>query len=317
MQRRGLTNMKKSKVALKIFPLLAIPLLILFGCNSNRQSAETANKNSHKMFADYKNLNITILIDLSDRISSEINKNQAQKDKKIINYILESFKNHLNYKGVVHSEDKIKVIFYPAPENEVIQEIADSLNIDFSKYDFPERKKIFNNIQSLFNNQLNRLYSIAANAKRFNGSDLFNYFKYRVVDDCIIDNYSNLLVILSDGYIYDLNSKYSYSNRFSYLLPTSNHIKIFRKLNNWEVLFEKEDYGLIKLKNDLSALHILALEFSPAKHSPEDFDIMKKYWSKWFIEQKIDTNNFKILRTDINSLNRDLIQAFIKKIARQ
>lgn len=294
------------------FFLLTVLLIVLFSCNS--VSNEGAFEKKNVSGAHYKNLNITILLDLSDRISSKKNPEQFKKDIKFINNVLDAFKAYLNKKGVVESEDKIKLIFYPLSMDELYQEIADSLNIEFAKYDYGYRKMIYENISAVYNRQLSKLYSFAANSKVYSGSDLFNYFKHRVVDDCILpdSNYINLLIILTDGYIYDKNSMYQQENKFSYLIPEAPHVRIFRKLNNWEEHYEKNNYGLIPLNNDLSALSVLVGEIHPVENSPKDFDILKKYWSEWLENQKV--KKYKIIKSDINTLNRDIIFNFINQL---
>ncbi|MCX7874617.1 MAG: hypothetical protein N2321_00460 [Melioribacteraceae bacterium] len=287
--------------------LLLLLIVFLISCDNNENKNITDN---------YKNLNVTILIDLSDRISLAKHPDQSEKDINIISSVVDNFKNFLSRKGVVNSDDKIKVIFYPTLNYEIYQSICDSLNIDFSTYEFHQRKKIYNSISQLYNKNLSKLYSLASKAKTFEGSDIFNYFKHRVVDDCIINdsNYINVLVLLTDGYIYYKNCKDSVKNRFSYILPESYQIKRFRKSNNWEDYFNKNDFGLIKIDNDLSNLNILVAEIDPIHHSPKDFDIIKKYLSKWFDEQKVDPNNYKILKTDLTSINKNLVNNYFEKI---
>ena len=295
-----------------LFFIITLLLIAMISCDSVDDQKENERKNFSA--PHHKNLNVTILLDLSDRISIKKNPDQYKKDIKFINNVLDAFKSYLNKKGVVESEDKIKLIFYPLSMDELYQEIADSLNIEFGKYDFGYRKSTYENISSIYNRQLQKLYSVASNSKVYNGSDLFNYFKHRVVDDCILpdSNYINLLIILTDGYIYDKNSVYQQDNKFSYLIPEASHVRMFRKLNNWEELYEKNNYGLIPLNNDLSALSILVGEVHPVEHSPKDFDILKKYWSEWLEKQKV--KNYKIIKSDINTLNRDIIFNFISQL---
>lgn len=296
--------MKKSMI---LSFLLILPFII--SCNENKKEEDL----------NFKNLNLTILIDLSDRISIKKNPDQVEKDLYIINSVLNSFKKFLYHKGVVQSDDKIKVIFYPINNNSILQETADSLYIDFEQIDLMERKQVFASLNDLYNRNLKKIYSIASRANSYPGSDLFNYFKHRVVDDCILlDNrFINVLVILTDGYLFDENVKYNYGNRYSYLAPLAQHITQFRKMKNWENLFNQKDYGLIKIDNDLSRLNILIAEFNPPKAHPEDFDIIKKYWSKWLIEQNVNKSNFKILKTDLNYLNSSIIQKFFEDILKR
>lgn len=286
-------------------------IILIAGCSGNDNSSE-------KSFQDngYKNLNVTILLDLSDRISLAKNPDQPEKDINIILTVVDNFKKFLSQKGVVNSEDKIKMIFYPTLNYDLYESIADSLNIDFSNYEFHQRKKIFSALSGIYSKNLRMLYNQASKAKVYDGSDLFNYFKHRVSDDCIINdsNYINILVILTDGYIYQKNSMYQSKNRFSYLTPESENIKCFRKSNKWEDEFNKNDFGLIKVENNLSELKILVAEINPASSSPKDFDIMKRYWSKWFGEQNVSKENYKILKTDVTTINKNLVNKFFTNI---
>ncbi len=222
-------------------------------------------------------MNVTILIDLSDRISQVKNPEQPVKDINVVSYVVDSIKKFLAKKGVVNSEDKIKLIFYPTLNYGIYHAIADSLNIDFAKYDFYSRKNLFNQLSAKYDTSLKKLYSITSNAKKYEGSDMFNYIKHRIIDDCVIDdsNYINILVILTDGYIYHKNAMYNINNRYGYLIPECDHVKLLRNNTNWVEPFNQKDYGLIKIDNDLSKLKILVAEINPFNYSPKDFDILK------------------------------------------
>ncbi len=137
---------------------------------------------------------------------------------------------------------KLKWFFYPLNNSSIYQDIADSLNLDFEQLDLKERKKIFANLNEIYNRNLKLIYSIASKYQTYPGSDLFNYFKHRIIDDCVINDnrFINVLVILTDGYLYDANVKYNFGNRFSYLAPLANHIVQFRRMNNWEEVFDKK-----------------------------------------------------------------------------
>lgn len=286
-------------------------------CSNSEQNHGNSPQSDNN--SDFKNLNLTILIDLSDRISVAKNPEQSEKDIEIIVSVLENFKKFLSSKGVIHSEDRIKVIFYPVSQYDIFKSIADSLSIDFATLEFSERKLTFELLTTKFKNNLKKLYSVASKANSFPGSDLFNYFKHRIIDDCIIpnSNFINTLVILTDGYIYYENSKYQLNNRVSYLAPKSNQIELLRNVNNWEEHFHKNDFGLIKIENDLSDLNILLCEFNPIYKSPKDFDIMKLYWSKWLEEQKVKKDNYKIIKTELTSINKNLINTFFENIFRK
>lgn len=300
------------RIAIKYLIIFSI-VFISTNCISNYEKSDDAlNKSANKKF---KQLNVTILLDLSDRISQQKNPGQADKDISIILNIVDNFKKYLNVKGVALSRDRIKLVYYPLLNFPQIKDITDSLNINFENLGIIERKAVFNNIDRMYLDNLKRLYSIFSNMPEYNGSDLFSYFKHRVVDDCITldEDYINLLVILSDGYLYSYNNKFKIENRFSYIGPLSTHLTQFRNNPHWERRFNDEDYGFIKIENDLSNLLIIAAEFNPEAKYPIDFDILKKYWSKWFEEQNVQKSNFIILRTDHISQNKNVIEAFFKK----
>jgi len=303
--------MKKNKIILLSF----LTIFLIVGCTSNEQGKNTKTKH----LPNNKNLNLTILIDLSDRISIKKNPNQVDDDLKFISGVLKIFKKYMAEKGVVHSEDKIKVVYYPELKNDLMNSIFDSLTVDFSSLSFIERKKVFSNLEDRFTTNLKNIYQIASNKSEYYGSDLFNYFQHRVVDDCIINdsNYINILLILTDGYIYHQNSTYQKGNRFSYLVPKAKHIQIFRNRADWEKFFDAKDYGLMDTGLDLSNLVIIAAQFNPVYYSPKDFDIMKKYWSKWFEEQKVKPENYKILRNDNPGLNIRVLESFLTNITRR
>lgn len=291
---------------------ISLILTLFIGCSKTNQD----HNSSASHLKVNKDLNLTILIDLSDRISLKKHPYQVQKDLKLISSIVEIFKQHLASKGVVNSEDKIKVIYYPEIKNDKLNTVIDSLNIDLEKMSFIERKRMFSQLINRFNENLIKLYDVASSMQQYPGSDLFNYFKHRLIDDCIIEdsNFVNLLIILTDGYIYHRNAMYRVGNRFSYLAPKSQHIQLFRNRADWERIFDSKDFGLINTNLDLSKLYIIAAQFDPISQSPQDFDIMSKYWSKWFEEQNLKPKNFKILRNDNPVLNISIIENFIRRI---
>lgn len=298
---------------------LYITIIILFtltitSCTTdNEQNKENGIAKSSE--TGYKNMNVTILIDLSDRISASKNPGQAEKDIKSIGYVVDAFKYFMSKKGTINSDDKIRVIFYPSGDNKLSQEIAENLTVDFSKLEVPQKRAMFSGINRLYREQLERLYAIASRSAQYKGSDIFNYFKHRVYDDCITndENYSDVLVILTDGYLFSSDSKYRDGNRFSFIGPSADHLTIFRNSVNWEKTFNDNNYGFINTDNNLSNLKILALEIAPIVGQPKDFDVIKKYWSKWFEEQYVKSGNYKIVKTDLPSLNKEIIYSFINK----
>ncbi|NUN09198.1 MAG: hypothetical protein HUU54_08485 [Ignavibacteriaceae bacterium] len=54
-----------------------------------------------------------------------------------------------------------------------------------------------------------------------------------------------------------------------------------------------------------------AWEFAPRGDYASDYDIMHRYWSKWFEEMGSKQGGYKIVKTDVPVLNRAIIHNFI------
>lgn len=292
--------MKNVNVYLTAFLFLA-GLFILTGCGSKQASS-----------AEYTNDNITILLDLSDRIAPKVHTDQVEKDIAAVMEIEQAFKQRIFSKGTFNTNDKIKVIFYPQLKERRIIEIAEKLTINLENLEPRAKKNVFRSLDTLYKNNLTELYNIAVAQQSYSGSDIYNFFKDRVEDDCIIKDtfYHNTLVIISDGYLYWENSRLQDGNRFSFIGPDAVQVKQFRRSPSWETAFDKGDFGFLPIKNSFPELSVLLLEVNPVPAYPEDYDIMKKYWGKWFEEMKIA--EYKIVKSDMPVTTKAIIQNYFK-----
>ncbi len=286
--------------------LILIFVLVLFAssCTENKK-----NKNTD----EYKQFNITILLDLSDRIIQKNQPSQIEKDIKSIMTVVQFFKEQIVMKGTQNSDDKIRVLFYPQISDSKIPEIAQNLNIDLGKLNTRSKKQIFAEIDTMFSKNLLHLYQIATTQSVFKGSDLYNFFKYRVEDDCIIKdkNTKNILLVYTDGYLFSENQQITDSNRFTYIAPKSKHISIFRNNPNWENVFVEENYGFLSIDKDLSNLQIIMLEFAPFEEYPRDFEILSRYWDKWFGEMNV--KKAKYIKSDLPSTNNAILNRYLQE----
>jgi len=280
-------------------------LLINISCTPEKKEIDS----------DYIQLNVSILLDLSDRIDPKNNDKQNDRDKKIIEKILRVVEENVKKKGTFNSMDKFRIMFYPKPDVDELSELATNLNFDLELLEPREKKLLFKNLKQQMNLNLDKLYSLASNSSSYLGSDLWYFFKDEISNKCIIDNknYKNILIVLTDGYIYWKYTKQQNGNRFTFITGNSEQISRFRGKNDWEVEFDKGDFGLIKIPNDYSKLHVLVAEVNPEKEHPEDFDIIKKYLSKWFEEMNISADNLLILKTDVPTYTEPVIEKFMKQ----
>lgn len=299
-------------------PFFIFSLCVFFySCNGTEDPSSDASETSSRILP--KQLNINILWDLSDRIDST--KNPAspqhyQRDIEIINQFVRVFKKDMDDKGAYSARGKIKVFFTPSPENWEINNIAKNLSKDLSIYQGEgssiQKKKIYDEIADDFAKNTHTIYQLAIKANSFSknweGSDIWRFFK-NDVDRCIENdtNYRNILVILTDGYLYHKDSKEQLGNRSQYILPST--LAPFRKNPNWRQLFERKNYGLISTRKDLNNLEILVLEVSPSQENRNDEDYIKAYLTKWFDEMSVQ--KYKIYNTDLPEHTKKRIETFL------
>jgi hypothetical protein len=282
-------------------------MFFVCGCSNIEQVKQNEiNENQLK-----DQLNISVLIDLSDRI-----KENQEKDQELIKYIAEYFKTHFEKKNLYLIRDQIKVLFYPEPENEKINTIAESLKIKLDPSNKEAIKNTWENIIPNYTEKLSVLYNFAEEEgknKGYPGSDIWRFFNDKVHDYCIEPDpqYRNVLIILTDGYLYHKNSQSKEQNRTTYL--TGSHLNRVGIRNNpkWNDKIEEEDFGFITKRNDLDNLEVLVLEINSSEKHRNDHDIIKKYWSKWFEEMNVKKH--KLYTTDLPSNTKELINIFLSE----
>lgn len=307
--------------------LYLITVLLVISCDSkNSQVEDPASKKERAELsmpvASEKQLNINILWDLSDRINDKVNPSTPphyQRDVEIIRHLTEIFKKDMQTKGSYKAKSKIKVFFSPTPANNEINKIAKSLSYDLSSFTGEQanrkKKEVYDSITPVFMKNALQIYNLTVQDKenRWEGSDIWRFFKNNVRNYCIDDrqDYRNILVIITDGYLYHKDSKEKSGNKTTYILPET--LKPFRKNEEWQQLFEHGNYGLICTRNDLKSLEILVLEITPAKDHKNDEDILKTYLEKWFTDMGVLSNNFACYNTDLPEYTKQNIERFVGK----
>jgi hypothetical protein len=296
--------------------LFCILIISLFSCKNDTKSNETQNEQKQEI---EKQLNITILLDLSDRIKPEkypSNPEHSERDIEIVNYFTEYFKQDMEQRGVFKSNGKIKVVFSPRPDDREINSIASKLKIDLEGKNPKEKKNAFTSISEDFKENLTKIYSKTIDTDKYPGSDTWRFFKNDVKDYCVNEsgNYRNILVIITDGYIYHVNSKKINKNRSQYLSPEliqKNREHLIGEFNIVKKRIKKYDFGYIAKRKDLEDLEILVLEINPTSKRIDDEDVIKEYLSKWFTEMNV--KYFDLYKTDLPEYTKSKIEKFINK----
>lgn len=279
-------------------------VVILCSCASETTKNEETDNSSNPL--NKEQLNITILLDLSDRVAQPLQPSQNDRDISIVSGIVEIFKSNMETKGAFKAKDKLKILFTPAPDDASINNIANTLTVDLSKMENKQKKDVFDNITTDFTNGLSEIYKLTLNSKNWIGSDIWRFFKYDARELCIDQDksYRNILVIVTDGYIYHKQSTDRQKNRTAFLTGTFLQSEGLRNNQNWKDKFDNQDYGFINSGQTYENLDILVLEVNPSSSHKNDEDIIRAYLNKWFTEMKV--NHFEIFNTDlpVNTKNK-------------
>lgn len=264
-----------------------------------------------------KQLNISILLDLSDRIeptkypaSPEHFKRDIAAVQSVVNY----FRSDMQEKGAFQAEGKIRVLFSPAPDDENINEIADRLTVNLTDMGSAQKKTVYDSISTWYSDNLRTVYKSVIETKNYVGADIWRFFKEGRVNDYSIDpdsSYRNILIILTDGYMYHDSSVDRKGNRTAYVTGPFLSDEGFRNNSNWRKKFKTGDYGFISAGRKLNNLEVLVLEVNPSNEHPNDFNKLKSYWSKWFDEMKID--RYRLVKTDLPANTKNIIADFLAK----
>ncbi len=266
----------------------------MMACNGKSEySKNSENSNNRTSIKnESKQLNISILLDLSNRIDTTLNPTNPQhymRDIEIVKSISNYFVSDMKKRGTFNSNGKIQVIFSPTPNDSNVNLYAEKLNVDCSAMSNSQKKDVYDNVTNIFTDNLTKIYKQTLIDKNWCGSDIWRFFKDDV-DMCVDknENYRNILVIVTDGYIYHKNTVLNEKNRYSYITPQILDKFKLRNNTNWESDITKTDFGLISKRNDLTNLEVLVLEVSSSSEKyKSDEDIIKFILTKWFSEMGI------------------------------
>lgn len=293
----------------KVFTIIiATTLLISCGSDDTKDTSENDNASGT---VQPKQLNISILLDLSDRVIQSMQPEQSERDIQIISAIIDVFKNKMQTDGAYRSKSKMQILFNPAPTDPNVNNIAKKLSVDLSKIDNKKKKEIYDNIETDFEEGLKEIYKLTQQSKNWVGSDIWRFFKYDANELCVEKDteYRNILVIITDGYIYHKQSQDREKNRTAYVTANFLQKEGFRN-PNWKDKFEKGDYGFIAPGQTFENLDIMVLEINPSPTNKNDEDIIRAYLGKWFDEMKV--KNKVIYNTDLPANTQKRIVNFFK-----
>lgn len=271
--------------------LIFLLILCVFVNKSKAQSAQ--------------NLNISFLLDLSDRIDPKKNPDHYQRDLQYIRFVEKIFIDHVKRKKIMLLKDQMQIFFDPIPQITNIGQLSQQLKVNFNQ---KTSKNDILNVDKFYTEIPLKIYQHAIKDGRYIGSDIWRFFKNDVHDYCIKDNHRNILVILTDGYIFHKDSKRVEKNKSTYITPEFIKKKKLTS-SNYKTLIKKNDLGFIKATDDLKDLEIIVLGINPSKNNPYEEEVIKEYWGNWF--KAMNVKKFYLKNTglapDIAPVLKDII----------
>lgn len=286
----------KQKVVLTI-SLVVIALagiLIACGGNGGNGNNETGGDTTSTPATNTKKaLNVSIYLDLSDRLERQMSPSQSERDIEIVKYMAAIVKNHAVSQKILPSTDRIKVFFYPSPNVSKVNLLSKDLEFDLGKAQPAEKKKLLNEFEAKFESSLSQIYETTLEQKNWIGSDIWGFFKKQVDTYCIKEEARNIIVILTDGYIFDVNNKQKDGDNYSYILPQT---------------LQNPNSGLIVSRDGLEDLEVLMLEVNP--YDPKHQDQMESILTNWF--QGMGVQKSYVGMTDQPSNTKLIIDKFMK-----
>jgi len=275
--------------------------------SKTKSSAIVSECEPHLLKRKSNNLNISILLDLSDRI--DLPRQQA-KDSSYILSLAKEFNNHISKKKLGLLYDKIEVFFEPAPVNPKINELANDLKVSYvrgvSKTEWMPRTI---DGYATLPSQIYEQARSSSKKEGYPGSDTWGFFKNHVKDYCIEECRRNILVVLTDGYLYHEDNLRKEGNQTSYLTP---QLLAQLKLNKpkWKEEIQSRNLGYIPATDGLGDLEVLVLgiQSQNSKH-PYAQEIIEAYWRTWLT--KMEVKKYKIKSADLPSHMEKVIADFI------
>lgn len=286
--------------------------LVIVSCKDEPKAEELIHEHDFPKVSANENLNISVLLDLSDRINPEKYPAPAmeffKRDIGYLKSIAENFESHIMNKRMIKIDDKIQVFIDPEPSDKNLNEKLNNLKIYFNK-DVVTKEGILDTCKK-YDSISTLIYESAIKDNHYVGSDTWRFFKNKVNDYCLEEGYRNILVVLTDGYIYHKDTKIKEGNRTTYLTPQVIKSFGFNK-SDWKEKFDQQDYGFVTENENISNLEVLVLGINPDDKNPYEEDVIRAYWSKWLVEMKV--KKFEIKQADLPSNMEKVIREFILK----
>lgn len=289
----------KSKAIIILGIVIVVAIAVFCIISNSGDSTDSTNANVESIQSSVPTskqpLNISIYLDLSDRIKPDGTSGLSQKDKDIaiVEYLANYVKQRAVKMSILPCKDRIKVFFYPQPSDAKIALLSDQLELDLGVTDLKDKKRRLNSFTGEFKNSLEQIYSSTIATGNWIGSDIWGFFNKPINNYCIKSGYRNILVVLTDGYMDYVSGKLSSGSAHNFISP---------------VTLKDSKSSLIPGKAELDSLEVLMLELNPKPIT--DQPKMEQVISDWLKEMGVQ--KYYVGETDVITNTKMIIQNFIK-----
>jgi hypothetical protein len=240
-------------------------------------------------------LNVSIYLDLSDRLKRDLTPSQKDRDTAIVGFMADYFRGKTLGPQILKSKNKMKVFFYPAPQDSGIATLADELCVDMEKLKGVEKRIAVDSMRNKFNRNLDIIYEKTIKQDKWPGCDIWDFFSSKKVDaQCMREGYRNILVILTDGYLFDENHKVQNGDSCTFVTPGT--------LSN-------PNSALITKRKGLEDLEVRILEVNPfdIKHRDKLVSVLEN----WLKDMGVKEQNITVSETDLPTNTQTIIESFL------
>lgn len=279
--------MKKITISTSILFLVCLFMATIISCTDKKKNNENTTQ---------RPLNISIYLDLSDRLVRDMQPSQVSRDTAAVGYILDYFKRQTMGPRILQSQNRLKVFFYPSPNSSDIATLAGELDINMAQLKGVEKRKKLESMKSLFQKNLSQIYNKTISEHEWIGCDIWDFFSSKKVDaQCIKNGARNILIILTDGYLYAANNKIKEGNAYSYILPQTL----------------KEEAPLIVRRKGLENLEVGVFEINP--YSKEEGYKLIPILENWLKNMGISEEHLVVAEIDLPTNTQTLLKSFLEK----
>lgn len=295
-------KMKKKVISILSASVVLLILglsMIVSSCGSGGSDKDSVQSQAPKP------LNISVFLDLSDRLvcrdmsGKEEPISHTTRDSAIVSNLVDIFINKCVDDKISDNKNHFQVLFHPTPDATNVKSLAENMNVDMAEIKEPKKKKeALLSMKDDFSNSLSAIYKATIDKPDWIGCDIWGFFcnKNAKVDNlCIREGYRNVIVILTDGYIYHKNNCINEGTSYSYITPNL--------LDN-----KKIESLMMPRTKKLDDLEVLMLEVNPV--DPKRHDKLMELLEDWF--KKMGVKRCVVSETDVPVNTKTQIDNFFK-----